>query len=221
VSADFERPSTLSRVVIDKLREEIFRGELPTGQLLREAGLSARYGVSRNTVREALRQISNDGLAVIYPHRGASVRVLDAKTVEEAYSLRLLLEPHAVRLGFKAGAYDPQRLAALDGAIARMKLLYDRQDVYEQTTADYEFHWVLCSACRHSLLLHALQAPQWITRLCMIAAKSLAPDLAGDAERHRPLVEAIRQGPRQATRALCGHLEETKERILSRMSPRQ
>jgi DNA-binding GntR family transcriptional regulator len=67
-----ENCTIMERVRI-AIEEAILSGDLRPGERLDEAGLSARFGVSRTPVREALNQLAAAGLVVIRPHQGATV----------------------------------------------------------------------------------------------------------------------------------------------------
>src|SRR6266436_6352744 len=79
------------------LRQRILNGELPPGTALQEISTAASLGVSRNTVREATRILSLEGLLKRSAHRGVSVAQLFLKDVAEIYQVRHLLEIPAVR----------------------------------------------------------------------------------------------------------------------------
>ena len=101
---EFVRPRTLVEVVSDHVQGMIFRGEYEPGAPLREAELCAALDVSRTTVREALRLLLEDGLVELIPHRGARVIELAPQIVREVYSIRILLEPYAVRVALQEAA---------------------------------------------------------------------------------------------------------------------
>ena len=217
MSTAIDRPPTLPRIVASKVREEVFRGIIQPGQQLSEAELSERYGVSRGTIREGLREATADGLVEIFPHRGARVVSLTPKLVRETYSLRRQLEIFAVQEAWQAGACDRKLLQALEMELERMEEVEHSGDPYDQVVADHEFHWVLCSASRHTLLLKAIQEPGWLTRLCMVSLKHLVPDLQADAQRHLPIVKGLRDGLDAALEALGQHLEKTERLLLENM----
>src|SRR5262249_7863316 len=78
------------------LRQRILDGELPPGSPLQEVPMAASLGVSRNTMREATRILSLEGLLKKNAHRGVNVAQLSAEDVAEIYQLRNLLEIPAV-----------------------------------------------------------------------------------------------------------------------------
>jgi DNA-binding GntR family transcriptional regulator len=88
---------SLTSAVADKLRDQIIRGEIPEGTLLRQDLIATQYQVSRIPVREALRQLDAEGLVAILPNRGAIVPELSPADVEELFKIRSLLEPEVLK----------------------------------------------------------------------------------------------------------------------------
>ncbi|MEV8504884.1 GntR family transcriptional regulator [Actinoplanes sp. NPDC051475] len=76
-------PPTRTAAVVHQLRDEIVRGELPPGTVIKDAELAARLGVSITPVREAIAQLSVEGLIDIAPNRTRQVtRVTQKKALE-------------------------------------------------------------------------------------------------------------------------------------------
>ena len=87
-----------AELVVDAIERSILRGEIEAGQHLAERELAEQLGVSKTPVREALKELGRRGLVVSVPYRGAHVRAVDPEQARNIYSVRLLLEPEAVRL---------------------------------------------------------------------------------------------------------------------------
>src|SRR5208283_1850229 len=104
-SQPFVRPPTLTATVVDHIRAAIVQGQFAPGAPLHEVDLCNLLGVSRGTVREALRQLRDENLVEIVPHRGACVTTLSPRRAWEIYTLRAQLEPYAVRLAIEREAY--------------------------------------------------------------------------------------------------------------------
>jgi DNA-binding GntR family transcriptional regulator len=85
------------------LRPRILEGELAAGARLREQELSDDYGVSRHTLRAALRTLAAEGLVKIEANRGASVAKLGAEELHNIADLRIALEVEAARLALERG----------------------------------------------------------------------------------------------------------------------
>lgn len=89
---------SLTSAVVDKLRDQIIRGEISEGAQLRQDVIASKYHVSRIPVREALRQLDAEGLITIVPNRGAIVPALSPDDIEEIFAIRALLEPEVLAL---------------------------------------------------------------------------------------------------------------------------
>ena len=86
----------LRDVVFEQLRTKIMQGELAPGTRLMEIGLSEQLGVSRTPVREAIRMLEKEGLAVILPRRGAHVAAISPRQLEDMLEVRRTLETFSV-----------------------------------------------------------------------------------------------------------------------------
>jgi DNA-binding GntR family transcriptional regulator len=91
------RARTAHEYALTSLRSAILDGTLAGGTRLVQTELAEQLSMSTTPVREALRDLSVEGLVVLDPHRGAVVRRLEINEVREIYELRITLEPLMVR----------------------------------------------------------------------------------------------------------------------------
>lgn len=89
---------TVVDYTIDVLREAIRTGRFVPGQRLVVADITREFAVSAGPVREAIRRLTGEGLVEIFPHRGASVRMITITDLREVYQLREAVEGAAARL---------------------------------------------------------------------------------------------------------------------------
>jgi GntR family transcriptional regulator, trigonelline degradation regulator len=120
------------------LREAITSGRFAPGQRLVERDLCELLGVSRPSVREALRELESDGLIDIIPNRGPLVKSLTASDAASVYEVRAALEALAARL-FVERATDAQ-VAALAAAADRLAVAYEMEDVEAILEAKRSFY---------------------------------------------------------------------------------
>ena len=106
---DIDRSTTVDKVVA-VLRRAMFDGDLKPGVQLREVTLSQTFAVSRGTIREALRVLTADGLAVHTPNRGVTVRKLTIDEIDDIFKARQVLETEAARAAVSCSNADLQRL---------------------------------------------------------------------------------------------------------------
>lgn len=97
-----------------RLRDAIMAGRLAPGVQLVEVELAARYGASRNTIREVLHQLGSQGLATFVRHKGVIVRRMQRRDLREIYAARRALELQALTGG---QPFTPARLARMRAAI--------------------------------------------------------------------------------------------------------
>jgi DNA-binding GntR family transcriptional regulator len=95
----------LPEQIAARLSERIVAGNYPPGQRILEQAVSAKFGVSRGPVREALRLLERDGLVTILPRRGAQVARLSIEEVREIFDIRAALNG----LRDRQIAEDPER----------------------------------------------------------------------------------------------------------------
>ena len=87
----------LRDVVFNTLREAILKGELKPGERLMELQL-AKLGVSRTPIREAIRMLEQEGLAVTIPRKGAEVARMTEKDMEDVLQIRDALDELAASI---------------------------------------------------------------------------------------------------------------------------
>jgi DNA-binding GntR family transcriptional regulator len=140
--ADVLERRTLREQLVDSLRAEIASGELGAGTPLVETALSARFGVSRGTVREALRELHEQGLVVHLPRTGTIVRQLSPDEITGIYEVRAALEGRAAVAIALSGDWEQHadRLEKLVDAMHRART----KPFLTRVQTDLEFHRQLC-----------------------------------------------------------------------------
>src|SRR3954468_13347252 len=110
--------ASMTEQVLRELREAIIEGRIPQGEPLREVPLAGTLGTGRSAVREAIRQLVQEGWVDYEPHRGASVRVLSLGDLLDVYVAREAIEAGAAR---RILAAPPPDLGALRAALAGLE----------------------------------------------------------------------------------------------------
>lgn len=142
-------------IVSASIREAIFDGTLQVGQRLRELPLADQFQVSRPVIREALQQLSYEGLVEINSFRGAQVVDLTPQEVDEMLGLRLLLEAEAVRLA-KPRMKDREKSQLRELATAMRNVKGSARYTVQLDLELHEAIWKLSSnetLCKHLVLL--------------------------------------------------------------------
>ena len=144
----------LRDVVFNTLREAILKGDLKPGERLMELQLASKLGVSRTPIREAIRMLEQEGLAVTTPRKGAEVAKLTLTDMEDVLEIRDALDELAVRIACQK-ITDEQ-----------LKQLEDVKELFEKNTqtnnvkniaeADVSFHDVIYEATGNPKLVTLL-----------------------------------------------------------------
>src|SRR4051795_5073616 len=109
---------TLRGQAYDILKRQLLSGELRPGERVNEVVMAARLGISRGPLREAIRNLEQEGLLIAAPHRGTFVRELSQEEGAEVQGVGLALErAPPCRL---ARRWSPEALALLEDRLAKL-----------------------------------------------------------------------------------------------------
>jgi DNA-binding GntR family transcriptional regulator len=205
-------PRKLAEDAAAILREQILTGGLRRGTHLVEAKLASRLGVSRGTIREALKALVADGLVEEEPRRGAFVVTLSANDVREIYEVRAAVEGCAARL--LARRADPAAIEELVAVVAEIRAAARSGDLPAVRRADLRFHERLCALSGngrlHEIFLRYVPAIQTLLNFDELPYAS--PDASADE--HRALLDAIEsRDPELSSRLLEAHVVDAGERV--------
>jgi DNA-binding GntR family transcriptional regulator len=146
---------TVRSMVARKLREAIMSGRFKPGQRLVERELCEMTGVSRPSIREALRLLEADGLVNTVPHRGPVVSTISLEEARQLYAARAVLEGFAGREC--ARLHDPAIVRRLGDALARLKAAFAEGDLMTALEAKTEFYAALIGGCGNSFIERMLK----------------------------------------------------------------
>jgi DNA-binding GntR family transcriptional regulator len=203
---------TLREQVIDHLREAILSSRLEPGTELGEVALARSLGISRGPLREALGQLTAEGLVTMVPRRGAVVTRLTRQEFIDAYQVREALESLAMKLAVPRLTADEK--ARLHEMCAVMERAAADRDSVRFFAVNREFHdlLVIASGNRKLEAVHSQLIAQ-MGRLLNRSAE-LRGGLEQSAAEHRAILAAIDadDAPR-AVRLLEEHIE-VPQRVL-------
>ncbi len=191
--------------VREYLRDAILHGQLKPGEQIVETRLARQFGISQGPVREALRELEQIGLVEHRARRGTFVREITRSGAWEVYTLRAHLEVMAVRLAAERLTDDD--LTTLERLIDEMVEAGRKGDRQRLTWCDVRFHELLCECSGHQLLLRTWRGVNPLSWTLFTLTILRDRDLVEIAERHRPILEALRaRDPDAAERAINDHI---------------
>lgn len=134
--ADTPSSQTLNGSTANVLRQKIMQGELLPGQRLSEASLSESLSISRNTLREAFRLLTQEGLLEHQPNRGVFVATPSVAALMDIYRVRRLIECQALQ---QAYPHHPAKKLVRE-AVEKAQHYQTQNDWHGVGTANMEFH---------------------------------------------------------------------------------
>ena len=177
---------TVRQQITDRIRSEVMCGGYTAGQPLRETNLAKQFGVSRGPVRDALLQLSQEGLLEYQPNVGVKVGTPPEDSAREMIvGIRRRLEVWAASNGFEN--FDERGVQRLRDALLGLKSACDSQEPARIVEADVRFHEALLRACGQESLL-----PMW-KAMCagMRFAYTRLNEHGHIYDEHAAIVEAI------------------------------
>ncbi len=193
------------------LRQRILDGEFRPGMQLQEVALASSLGVSRNTMREAIRVLSLEGLLRRSLHRGASVSQLSLRDVQEIYQLRRMIELPAVLAACHA---DPSSLQELRSAVEQYELAARDRSWSRAVSHDLHFHSLLVRLQGNKRLNLFYKNILGELRVGMVLVDRSHDNPGALIPVHRKMYQLLSSGKlKQCAALLDQHLEDSESRL--------
>jgi len=193
--------------IIQELRQAIVEMRLKPGEALSEKEVAARYGISRQPVREAFIKLAEAGLVQILPSRGTFVVRISVRDVLNARFLREAIECALVRTAaVVSGSADIERLEQILEEQRSAEASGDPARFYE---LDEAFHRALAEICECDAALRVIEgARAQMDRVRFLSLPEATP-IATLIGQHEMIVAALARGDGEAAEAaMKGHLRE-------------
>jgi GntR family carbon starvation induced transcriptional regulator len=193
-----------------RLSEGVLRGEFSPGQKLKAQDLAAAWKISPTPVREALQRMASMGLVEAVPNRGMRVAAIVPDEMREVYSLRLLLEPFALRLSLENRDAEWEAEVAASFAALEHQLTTEAADLVAFERVHADFHNSLLSRATSTWLMRIIE----MLGVHSVRYRLLSLGPRGGAswvmEEHRGLYVACMNGDIDgAVQALYSHIHLT------------
>ncbi len=206
--------------VYEALYDALLKGELAPGDRVRETEIAERFGVSRTPAREAMQRLETQGLLVVEPRKGASIRRLDQQAVTELYLLRGVLEGMAAAEAARhASEAEVETLAAMLAEPPPAPT-----DATALTRRNKAFHQAIHRAAHNRFLLETMI--NLSASFALLGRTTLVAEARADEaeEEHRRIFEAIAAGrAADARTAMEAHIHRSHQarlRLMAAEDPR-
>jgi DNA-binding GntR family transcriptional regulator len=206
------RRSSTAQQVADGLANAIMRGELSPGSPIKESALATSLGISRNTVREAVRILELGGMVRYTLHHGFAVVDPTQDDLLEVYRARQALEVSAVRV-----PRTSEELAPVRAALEALMQAYETKDAAEIAARDLDFHAAIVGMLNSKRIdaFYAQLAKELRYLLRVLFMEREIEMEASDVEEHETILAAIESGdPAHAVDVLTKVLTHNAETVL-------
>ncbi|MDA9433860.1 hypothetical protein XH88_19095 [Bradyrhizobium sp. CCBAU 51627] len=207
-------PPTLRHQIVERLKEAIELGEFPPGARLIDRELCERMGVSRTSIREALRELEAAGLITTLPNKGSIVSVVTPEMARSIYEVRAALEGLAARLFARRASLD--QIEDLKKAVDELASVYTNYTPQRLKSAKSEFYRILLEGSGNPIVADMLRIIH--TRVSQLRATSHSnPSRAEPSIAEiREIVAALESRNAEAAWYKCvRHIENAAEAALS------
>lgn len=216
-----QNSDNLANQIAHRIRSAILTGELPPGTRLTQQELVKWYGSSRMPVRQALEQLKVEQLVVTVGPRTLVVAPVSRRRLEEAFQVRIALEPFAIRMAteYVTAELLTQLHMALTQIAERTRDNLSDSDINDLLQANQEFHSVIDSAVPNEYLRQMIDQARRETRRFSASFLPVLYQRPGRAARelgeHRGILRTIEERDGEsAARLLARHLARSAEDLL-------
>jgi DNA-binding GntR family transcriptional regulator len=196
------------------LRSQLLAGGLTPGQRVNEVQVAAELGISRGTLREAIRRLEQEGMFISIPHRGTFVRRFTPREAEELQEVRLSLETTAaLRV---ARFWSPPIESFLEERLDNLRAASETPLPFaDRVAVDLAFHEGICEASGNNALLHLWRSLMGnITLLQVNVGEERMTPLQAPGD-HEALLAAIRSRDDAKIRSAFARVFEEGRRVVA------
>lgn len=214
-SARLTERRTSVDIVFDYLHDQIVSLGLRPGDKISEADMAARFGISRQPVRDAFSRLANLDLLLIRPQRATEVKRFSMREIVKSRFVRASIETEVLRRA--SMLCDADGAARLDAALNDQEKAVQELDGDSFGALDYEFHKEICEIAQVDFAFEVIMTEKSkVDRLCLLglSKEQRLPDLMMD---HKRIADAIKAHNADLAIEIgmfhLSRLDETIERI--------
>jgi DNA-binding GntR family transcriptional regulator len=191
------------------LLERVLHGDFPPGAIIKERRVATEIGVNPATIRRAAEWLCRDGLLERLPRRGWRVNLLSPRDLKDAFQIRLLLEPIAVKRAVQR--IRSEELDMLSEQTNYLIELGEQATVYDRREADYQFHKIIGAASGNRMLCELIEP--LVRRVLLITTVGFRYGRSMRSfEEHLKILESLRKRDEaESIKQLKAHLRRSME----------
>jgi DNA-binding GntR family transcriptional regulator len=215
-----DQPASLSKLAYDAILKSILSNEMQPNEIYNEMMLAKDLGISRTPVREALLELSVQGLVTFLPRKGIVVNRFTENDVDEIFEIRRAIESAAVEK--LASADPPPDTRTLQSSLDRQRDAVQKKDYWMYLRADRDFHVTLSKLTGNRRLMAISENIRNMVHLMGTQALELPGRAKAVLEEHERILDAIaKQKPQKAREAILDHLVRSERAVLDAFHHRE
>ncbi len=209
--SNFSNSFSLTDEIVDIIRERILKGEYKIGEKIKENQIASELRVSRTPIREAFKQLENEGLIDYIPNRGCFAKGFTQRDIEDLYAVRKALEILAVE--WAVNRINQAEIERLQEQSDLMEFYTARKDGKKVLQINSDFHAVIYNATGSRFMAQVLRSyKEYIdqTRKVIFDEQGYLEEIF---QEHKAVLDAIKAHDTEgAKEAMARHLDGSKRR---------
>lgn len=209
--SNFSNSFSLTDEIVDIIRERILKGEYKIGEKIKENQIASELRVSRTPIREAFKQLENEGLIDYIPNRGCFAKGFTRRDIEDLYAVRKALEILAVE--WAVNRINQAEIDKLQEQSDLMEFYTARKDGKKVLEINSDFHAVIYNASGSRFMAQVLRSyKEYIdqTRKVIFDERDYLEEIF---QEHKAVLEAVKNRDVEGAKAaMAKHLDGSKRR---------
>ncbi len=186
---DYDQKKSINEKVTETVAIEILTGSLRPGKRIVEQKICDKYGISRTPVRDILKSLESMGLIELLPNRGAIVKGLSARDIDDILYMKSILYPQCVRWAIER--ITEEEFSMMEETFAFMEFYTVTEDFDKMQKINRGFEAIIYNACHNSELESIMLKYDFFLRYANADVKLPANYLSIVLEEHRAIYEAF------------------------------
>jgi DNA-binding GntR family transcriptional regulator len=208
-----KKPLPLAKIALKSLRDSILSGKLVPNETYNEIALAKKLGISRTPVREALLELSSQGLITFLPRVGVRINHFTEQDVKEIFELRKAIELFAVAKVSKD--FLKHDFASLEATLQSQRAAIKKENFLAFLNVDREFHLTFTRLTNNKRLLTTLENIRDMIQVMSIRALAIEIRAKEVVEEHAKVIEAVKKGlSGKAVQEMEKHLNLSQRAVL-------
>lgn len=211
------QPASLAKLAYDAILKSILSNEMHPDEIYNEMMLAKELSISRTPVREALLELSIQGLVTFLPRKGIVVNRFTETDVDEIFEIRRAIDSAAAE---KLATIEPAPdIQILQKSLEKQNRAAEKNDLWSYLREDRNFHITLTKITGNNRMVTIAENIRNMVHLMGTQALELPGRTAEVLQEHTRIIDAIVQrNPQQAREAVVDHLLKSEQAVLSTFS---